>query len=79
MTNAIGSEAGRDWLSIVGVCLAVSGILAGICTIGAIDSATCPKCGETLSQGPRPYGGDGIFACKKCGGRWRTSATWGFD
>jgi hypothetical protein len=76
---------GLHWQSVVvqvfGGVLAFAAFLWMFSTIGRAQSARCPSCSATMTQGwdTKRQSSDGVLTCPQCHSRWRTSATWGFE
>jgi len=76
---------GLHWqLVVVQVAGGVIAFISFLCMFGSISraqSAPCPSCSATMTQGwdAKRGSSDGVFTCPQCQSRWRTSATWGFD
>lgn len=75
---------GLKWqLAAVQVAGELFAFIAFLCMFGTIhlvNTAQCPNCSCTMTQGWNQVQrtSDGIFVCPQCKGRWRTSAKWGF-
>jgi DNA-directed RNA polymerase subunit RPC12/RpoP len=76
---------GIHWQSVavqvIGGFVTFAAFLGMLSTIGRANSARCPSCSATMTQGwdAKQQSSDGVFTCPNCQSRWRTSATWGSD
>jgi hypothetical protein len=73
VATGYGLEGGKPSLTAAGAGSVAAGLILMALGFRTVNRSKCPRCGAIMRQGGDAMHADGVFVCRGCGGRWRTS------